>query len=93
MAHAEEENRNCKVYYARCPEEAELRDNHCHFVLEDADEPRWERATPASPRTVQCELHGPNYPVVVTEPWKAGFVSDDELRNRFTLKEPQPKPS
>ncbi len=86
-------NRNRKVYYARCPEESELPYNHRHFVLEDAKEPRWGRARPTSPRVARCDLHGPNYPVTVTEPWKDGFVSNDELRNHWTLTEPQPKPS
>jgi hypothetical protein len=91
MAHAKEQNRSCKVYYVRCPEDSELPPGDRHFVLEDAAEPRWQSVMPASPRSVQCALHGPGYAVTVTEPWKAGFVSDIELREGWTFTEPLPE--
>lgn len=75
----EKGNRNCKVYYAPCPEES-LPESDRHFVLTNAASPLWQRAAPKSPLSVQCTLHGPQFFVKVTEPWKPGFVSDDELR-------------
>lgn len=74
--------RDCRVYYARCPEVP------FHFILADPESPCWEITPPQSPILIECRGCGEHHQVRVTEPWKLGWVSPSERDQLLALREP-----
>jgi hypothetical protein len=85
MATPQEPSREYGVYYVRCPEDP------THFILADPEGVRWEKTPPEIPITITCLGCGPGHHVIVTQPWKIGYVSYDERNESLARSEPHYK--
>jgi hypothetical protein len=79
--------REHKAYYVRCPQD------YAHFILANPTDPTWEKNPPKSPLVVECRGCGEHYSVTVTQPWKLGYVSLEELDQSVAHQEPTEPPN
>lgn len=77
-----QEARDYRVYYVLCPDDSP----QLHFILLDGA----GATEPSSPRPTECLFCGPHYEVNVTQPWKIGYVSSEDLDKGWTYTEPPP---